>query len=181
MRRRQKLMQHWLRFLLLQKADLANAEAGLSGAKKTEAIKDVQANKGLHQLWADVRAAKAAFDADKNGYAELDAAVDAFFAWERKNIRRECIRRAEQTEVKTAKLALIWELRKTGVFVLEQGALEDYFPAEVTGPDKPSRAQAFRSTFTQREQILPLSPQQTCPTTGKASSEFEFIFSAIFS
>ena len=170
-----------LRFLLLQEADLANAEAGLSGAKKTEAIKDVQASKGLQQLWADVRAAKAAFDADKNGYAELDAAVDAFFAWERKNIRRECIRRAEQTEVKTAKLALIWELRKTGVFVLEQGALEDYFPAEVTGPDKPSRAQAFRSTFTQREQILPLSPQQTCPTTGKASSEFEFIFSAIFS
>jgi len=169
-----------LRSLLLQKADLANAEAGLSGPTKTEAIRDAQAKAGLQQLWTNVRAAKAAFDADKNSYAELDAAVDAFFAWEKTNIRRECIRRAEQTEVKTAKLALIWELRKTGVFVLEQGTLEDYFPVEVTGPDKPSRAQAFRKAFTQREQILPLSPQQTCPVTGKVSSEFEFMFSTIF-
>lgn len=166
---------------LLQKADLANADAGLSGAAKAEAIKDAQANPGIQHLWTAVRAAKIAFDEDKNRYADLDAAVDAFFAWEKKNIRRECIRRAEQADVKMAKLALIWELRKDGVFVLEQGALEDYFPAEVKGSDKPSRAQDFRKAFSKREQILPLSPQQTCPVTGKVSSEFEFMFSAIFS
>lgn len=170
-----------MRSELLQKADLANADAGLSGASKAEEIKDVQANPGIQQLWTVVRAAKIAFDEDKNRYADLDAAVDAFFAWEKKNIRRECIRRAEQTDVKMAKLALIWELRKNGVFVLERGALEDYFPAEVTGSDKPSRAQAFRNAFIQREQILALSPQQTCPVTGKVSSEFEFMFSTIFS
>jgi len=87
---------------------------------------------------------------------------------------------AEQADIKTAKLALIWELRKDGVFVLEQGTLEDYFPSGVEGSDKPSKAQAFRNNFIQREQILPLSPQQTCPVTGKVSSEFEFIFSKIF-
>jgi hypothetical protein len=170
-----------LRSELLQKADLANAGAGLSGTVKLEVIKDAQANPGIQQLWTVVRAAKIAFDEDKSRYADLDAAVDAFFAWEKQNIRRECIRRAEQEDVNTAKLALIWELRKDGVFVLEQGVLEDYFPAEVKGSDKPSRAQAFRNAFTQREQILPLSPQQTCPVTGKVSSEFEFIFSKIFS
>ena len=170
-----------LRSELLQKVDLANADAGFSGAAIAGAITDAQANPGIQHLWTVVRAAKIAFDEDKTRYADLDAAVDAFFAWEKKNIRRECIRRAEQADVKMAKLALIWELRKNGVFVLEQGALEDYFPAEVKGPDKPSKAQAFRKAFSKREQILPLSPQQTCPVTGKVSSEFEFIFSKIFS
>ncbi len=75
-----------------------------------------------------------------------------------------------------AKLALIWELRKDGVFVLEKGALEDYYPNEIEGSDKPSKAQGFRNAFNQKEQILPLSPMQKCPITGKTSSEFEFIF-----
>ena len=169
-----------LRSDLLQKVDLLNAAAGFSGGAKADAIKEAQKSPGIQDLWATVCAARVAFDEDKNRYADLDAAVRAFFAWEKKSIRRESIRRAEQVEVKSAKLALIWELRKTGVFVLEKGALEDYFPAEVTGPDKPSRAQAFRNTVTQREQILPLSPQQICPVTSKVSSEFEFIFSTIF-
>lgn len=169
-----------LRSELLQKVDLANAGAGISGTVKSEVIKTAQANPAIQQLWAVVRAAKIAFDKDKSRYADLDAAVDAFFAWEKQNIRRECIRVAEQADIKAAKLALIWELRKDGVFVLEQGALEDYFPSGVEGSDKPSKAQAFRNAFIQREQILPLSPQQTCPITGKVSSEFEFIFSIIF-
>jgi len=169
-----------LRSELLQKVDLANAGAGFSGTVKSEVIKTAHANPGIQQLWAVVRAAKIAFDKDKSRYADLDAAVDAFFAWEKHNIRRECIRMAEQADIKMAKLALIWELRKDDVFVLEQGTLEDYFPSGVEGSDKPSKAQAFRNAFIQREQILPLSPQQTCPVTGKVSSEFEFIFSKIF-
>jgi len=40
-------------------------------------------------------------------------------------------------------------------FVFE--LLDDYYPAGVTGPDKPSRAQAFREAFDTREKILPLS------------------------
>ena len=129
---------------LLNKVDLANAGAGLSGTVKAEVIKTAQTNKGIQQLWTDVRAAKIAFDEDKSRYSDFEAAVDAFFAWEKQNIRRECIRKAEETDVNAAKLALIWELRKDGVFVLERGTLEDYFPAEVTGSDKPSRAQDFR-------------------------------------
>ena len=93
---------------------------------KTEAIKEAQANPGLQRLWRVVREAKIAFDKDRSKYTDLDAAVEAFFAWEKKNIRADCIRKAEQPEINAAKLPLIWELRKDGVFVLEQGALEDY-------------------------------------------------------
>lgn len=144
-------------------------------------IKNAQAKPELQLLWDAVRAARKAFAEDSSKYAELEAAVDVFFAWEKKNVRRECIRKAEQADVKAVKLALIWELRKTGVFILERGAIEDYFPLEVPGSDKPSKAQAFRNAYSKREQVLPLSPQQTCPATGKVSSEFEFIFSQIFS
>jgi len=169
-----------LRAVLLQNVDVAIAGAATAGAAKVDAIKQAQAKPEIQQLWANVRAAKKAFDDDKAKYTELETAVDAFFAWEKKNLRRECIRKAEQMDVKAAKLGLIFELRKNGVFVLERGAIEDYYPPEVTGPDKPSKAQAFRNAFRTREQLLPLSPQQTCPTTGMVGSEFEFIFSRIF-
>jgi hypothetical protein len=170
-----------LRSTLLQRADAANTAAGIDAVTKVDDIKNTQAKPELQLLWDAVRAARKAFADDNSKYAELEAAVDAFFAWEKKNVRRECIRKAEQADVKAVKLALIWELRKTGVFILERGAIEDYFPLDVTGPDKPSKAQAFRNAFSEREQVLPLSPQQTCPATGEVSSEFEFIFSQIFS
>ena len=170
-----------LRSDLLQKVDKANADVEFPSMAKTEAMKEAQANPGIQHLWRVVREAKIAFDRDRSKYTDLDAAVDAFFAWEKKNIRADCIRKAEQADINAAKLALIWELRKDGIFVLEQGALEDYFPAEIKGVDKPSKAHAFRNAFTLREQVFPLSSQQTCPVTGKVGSEFEFIFSQIFS
>lgn len=169
-----------LRTELIQKVDAANAAAGVPTVAKTDDIKKAQEKLEIRCLWEDVRAARTAYDADKAKVVELDAAVDAFFAWEKKNIRRDCIQRAEQADIQATKLALIWELRNKGVFVLERGALDDYYPAGVAGPDKPSRAQAFREAFATREQILPLSPQQTCPVTGKVCVEFEFICSTIF-
>jgi hypothetical protein len=169
-----------LRTELIQKVDAANAAAGVPAVAKTDDIKKAQAKTEIRHLWEDVRSAKMAYDNDKGKMPELDAAVDSFFAWEKKNIRRDCIQKAEQADVKAKKLALIWELRKKGVFVLERGALDDYYPAGVTGPDKPSRAQAFRAAFDTRDKILPLSPQQTCPVTGAVSTEFEFVCSTIF-
>jgi hypothetical protein len=109
----------------------------------------------------------------------IEFAVEEFFAWEKKSIRRECIRKAEQADVKAAKLALIREFRKSGVFVLERGSLEDYYP-EITGSDKPSKAQAFIKRYHTPEQILTLSPQQTCPYSMKVATEFEFICSTLF-
>lgn len=169
-----------LRTDLMQKVDAANTAAGIPATVKTDDIKKAQAKPELRRLWDDVQVAKVAYDADKTKLAELDTAVDAFFAWEKKNIRRDCIQKAEHADVRTTKLALLWELRRNGVFVLERGALDDYYPPVVTGPDKPSRAQAFREAFDTRDKLLSLSPEQTCPVTGKVRAEFEFICSKIF-
>jgi putative ATP-dependent endonuclease of the OLD family len=169
-----------LRSDLIKKVDSAITAAGQVAIVNTRDIKDAQVDTGIRRLWDKACTAKGAFDADKTKWPELKDAIDTFFAWEKKNIRRDYIRKAEQAEIKESKIALIWELRKNGVFILEGGALENYFPPEVTGPDKPSKAQAFRKLYTKRDQILPLSPKQICPDTGLVRTEFEFIFSKIF-
>lgn len=169
-----------LRNDLLQIADRVTAMAVNGTSLNSEDIKKAQSSLGLRQLWQDVREAKAHYDSKTGTFEKLDASIATFFAWERKRIRRDCIRKAEHAEVKAKKLALIWALRQTGVFVLENGALEDYYPADVVGVDKPSKAQAFRRSLDSREKAIALSPQQTFATSGKAMSEFEFVFSSIF-
>jgi len=169
-----------LRTELIQRVDAVNAAAGLAAVAKADDIKKAQVKPEIRRLWEEVRAAKAAYDKDKTKMADLDMAMEAFFAWEKKNVRRDCLQKAEQADVKTTKLALIWELRKKGVFVLERGALDDYYPVEVTGPDKPSRAQAFRTAIDSRDKVVALCPEQTCPATGKVAPELEFVCSAIF-
>lgn len=169
-----------LRNELIQKADAVIAATEAAISVSTDEIKRAQARPEIRRLWEDVKTAKQAYDRDKSKLADLDAAVEAFFAWEKKHIRRECIRLAAQDDLKFIKLALIWELRKNGVFVLECGALDDYYPPDVTGPDKLSKAQTFKNKYCTRDLILSLSPQQIHLTEEITSSEFEFICSSIF-
>jgi hypothetical protein len=58
---------------------------GISSITKIAGIKHAQAKLEIRQLWDKVRAAKVAFDQDKDKYPELAAVVDAFFAWEKKH------------------------------------------------------------------------------------------------
>jgi predicted ATP-dependent endonuclease of OLD family len=169
-----------LRASLLQQADAATAQSHVESDVKTDDIRKAQGKPEIRRLWENVRAAREVYNSDKTKLGELDAAVDAFFAWERKKVRLDCIRRAEQSEIQKTKLDLIWELRKQRVFVLERGCLDDYYPASITGPDKPSRAQSFCKGFATPDEIRLLSPPQTCPVTGKVSTEFEFVCSRIF-
>lgn len=169
-----------LRNELIQKADAVIAATEAAISVSTDEIKRAQARPEIRRLWEDVKTAKQAYDRDKSKLADLEAAVEAFFAWEKKHIRRECIRLAAQDDLKSIKLALIWELRKKGVFVLECGALDDYYPPDVTGPDKLSKAQSFKNKYCTRDLILSLSPQQIHLTEEITSSEFEFICSSIF-
>jgi putative ATP-dependent endonuclease of OLD family len=170
-----------LREQLILRADEAIAAAGLAPALRARDVTRAQGQTELQRLWDDVRVARAAFEADPEKFAELDAAVDAFFAFEKKNHRRNFIQDAATPELLAAKRTLLWALRKSGVFVLERGALDDYYPTEVTGQDKPTKAQSFISVCDSRDKVVAICPQQTCPDSGRLASEFEFIGEAIFS
>lgn len=169
-----------LRQRLLQAADDVVEVSGLVPALKSTDVTRAQSDQGLRDLWAAVQRARADYEADHTRFAALDDAVGAFFAWEKKHLRRDCIQQAGDPTVQQLKSELLWELRSANVFVLERGALDDYYPPSVTGSDKPSRAQAFCSEMDTPEKLLSLCSQQTCPTTGETRGEFEFICSQIF-
>jgi hypothetical protein len=138
-------------------------------------VQQAQGQFGVKQLWNAVRAARVAFDADPAKLPELSAAVDAFFAWERKSIRYEQLRQPTTPAVVSAKAQLLANLRQRGVFLWHKGAIDDYYPAGVTGPDKPSRAQSFRNTVTERPALIGCCPAITCPVTNQTKPEFEFL------
>lgn len=168
-----------IRERLLQTTDAAIEVAGARPIPKSDDIGKAQTRIDLRGLWEKVRAARIEYDGDKSKITKLDEAVEVFFSWEKKNLRRDIIQKADDTSIKAAKLSLIWELRKNKVYILERGALDDYYPSGVSG-DKPSKAQSFISLYDTREKILPLSPNQTCPVKEETRTEFEFICAAIF-
>ena len=71
------------------------------------------------------------------------------------------------------------ELRKKNVFVLEKGDIEDYYPDDVDGSDKPSKAQSFCSKVNTKEIGLSLC-NNIVDGNGRARNEFEVIFGTIF-
>jgi hypothetical protein len=74
-----------------------------------------------------------------------------------------------------SKGALLSELRRAGVFLWHNGAIDDYYPAGITGPDKPSRVQNFRKTITARSPLVACCSNITCAVTNQTKPEFEFL------
>ena len=68
------------------------------------------------------------------------------------------------------------------VYVLERGAIEQYYPGTITGADKPSRAQDFCAKVATREAILACCGEQTVDGDGTREriKEFELIFEDVF-
>jgi hypothetical protein len=147
---------------------------------KADDIRQAQGRISVRDLWVKVREARDVFEKDPTQFAGLEEAVKAFFDWESKHARRECIRLAEQDKVKVSKMALLEELGRSGVFVLERGALDDYYPPGVVGQDKPSKALSFCNLYKTRDQIVPLSSIRSTPPTGEALTEWETICASIF-
>jgi len=81
--------------------------------------------------------------------------------------------------IKLQKQALIKRLRNEGIFILERGCIEDYYPETITGKDKPLKAESFRKTITDRKKILSLA-SDIIYDNGEKKNEFEVIFSTIF-
>jgi hypothetical protein len=81
--------------------------------------------------------------------------------------------------VQEEKKQLFMELRQGGLMILERGSLEDYYPDDVHGQDKPSKAQDFRKKVTTPEACLALC--SVVPVSaGGTRKEFEAIFARVF-
>lgn len=78
-----------------------------------------------------------------------------------------------------AKRELLAAVREYGIFILDKGSIEDYYPRGMEGPDKTSRAQHFCKCVSDPESIRALT--NTIPVDDRETvSEFELICRIIF-
>lgn len=144
--------------------------------------KDAHESGELRGLWRKVRGVREDLKAGTCTQAEHDAAVEAFFAWQRKADRLAVLKTSTDVQMLKLKYHLLEMLRAVDVYVLERGAIEQYYPDTIMGADKPSRAQDFCSKVATRDAILACCGEQTVTRKGGQTTvkEFDLIFQGVF-
>ena len=144
--------------------------------------KDAHDSGELRGLWRCVRQRQAELKAGTCTQDDHDQAVEAFFAWQRKSDRLAVLKASTDAQLLQLKWRLLEMLRAVDVYVLERGAIEQYYPDSITGADKPSRAQDFCAKVATHDAILACCGEQECVRNGTVVKEREFtlIFNGIF-
>ncbi len=91
---------------------------------------------------------KAIFDNIRQGRINQDTdqvaiALEEFFDFEWTKPRLKVLENFSYTNIVELKRKLFSKLREEKVFILEKGAIEEYYPSDVNGLDKPTKAQNF--------------------------------------
>ncbi len=146
-----------------------------------EELKKAYSKADLKALWKRAREAKQAFDVDTSKASDLVSAVDAFFAWERKDERLTIMQNPPTAAIQASLTNLLASLRGSNVFVLSKGAIEDYYPPGnvITGQDKPSKAQSYRNVVTTAANVVANCPVIACGG-GVSKPELEMFCAAAF-
>jgi len=146
------------------------------------AIKESHRSAEFRGLWHRVMQCRAEYEAGNCTLDELNDTVQAFFAWQSRSDRLEILKSSDDQRLLELKWKLLAMLRDMDVFVLERGAIEEYYYDDIVGADKPSRAQDFCAKVTCREQILDCCGEQRfdCNGTLVCEKEFSLIFGSIF-
>lgn len=118
-------------------------------------------------------------EARANGnYEQVVDLLNQMFLFERTKPRLEVLKDQSRAKILAKKRELISELRNSGVYILEKGAIEEYYPATVTGPDKPSKAQSFCALVSSREDSLALCEKLN--VDGQEVAELDVVFGGVF-
>jgi hypothetical protein len=169
-----------LRDRLLNRVDeLLVEETHIPTAKEA---KDAYDSNELRGLWHRVKECQAGLMDGTGTQADLDQAMEAFLAWQRKSDRLQVLKNSSDHILLQLKWQLLEMLRTDDIFVLERGAIEQYYPGTIVGPDKPSRAMNFCSTVDTRDAILACCGEQVVEIGGiqERQKEFCLIFHRIF-
>ena len=136
----------------------------------------------LRGLWRRVKQRQVEFQDGACAQDELNLTVDEFFAWQRKSDRLGVLQNSDDEQLLQLKWQLLEMLRAVDVYVLERGAIEQYYPDNIMGADKPSRAQDFCAKVANREDVLACCGEQECLRDGTLvrEKELNLIFRGIF-
>jgi predicted ATP-dependent endonuclease of OLD family len=103
------------------------------------------------------------------------SALEEFFDFEWTKPRLEILEDFSRDAIVKKKRTLFNRLREDQVFILEKGAIEAYYPDDITKDDKPSMAQSFCEKTSTREDLTTL-----CNKLEGDKLEFEVILDQIF-
>lgn len=151
------------------------------GPTTTEARKAHDSGE-LRGLWKTVQKRQTEFIKGECAQDDLNQAVDNFFAWQSKSDRLAILMNSDDSQMLKMKWQLLEMLRKKDVYVLERGAIENYYPDYIAGPDKPSKAEDFCVKCKTRDAVLECCIEQEFERDGEImkESEFNLIFASIF-
>ncbi|MEU2821948.1 ATP-dependent endonuclease [Streptomyces sp. NPDC057271] len=141
---------------------------------KSDHLRALQKSPDIKSIWESVtqRAAD-----HKNGLCEWDdlaKEVEIFFSHANSQKRLDELAAADPPELFEAKMRLTDSLRAEGIFVLQKGAIESYYPDSIKG-EKIAKAQSFCDTYTTADELRKLDS-----FAGDPESEFDLIFKRIF-
>jgi len=165
---------------LLEKADaLIPSDSG----QDPPSLKTAGAMHGssrVRVLCGSVVDAYKALESGDGSLEDAEQAFQEFYGYVRKDDRLEVLKESDDPDLKRLLRKLLAELRERDVFVLERGAIEAYYPADLNSGDKPSRAQEFCRRFTTRDSILGCCSELDGYGEEGCRKEFEIIFERIF-
>lgn len=167
---------------LIQLIDAKLEQGGCESEATRKQIKEAHGTTDLLGHWKRVKADWQGFQKknDSAEYSAFEKSVDDFFAFEKKHLRLEILRECPTPEILKQKHDLLCQLRKQGIYVLEKGAIEAYYPETIKGSDKEKLQKALSvcNEITTKEAALSMCCD--CEDgDGNRRKEFEIIFESI--
>ncbi len=167
------------RAALLRLVDSLLPKGDTYGSLKGQQIRNLVGQRSWKKDWAQFKEIAGLV---RNGKAptEMDIAlIDSLFDVEKCQPRLTILKNHPQVE--DIKRELISEAREHGVFILHKGCIDDYYPENIQGEDKPSKAQHFCKCVTSGDAVNELCDKIPMGDGQQTVPEFRLICSSIFS
>lgn len=169
-----------LREELLQSADEVIGTENIAGKLTSRDIREIQGSSIRREQFNALLDAIETFKSGDTTREHVETIENQFFQELRSSKRRQVIEDAARPAILTQRRRLFRMLRNEGIYLLEKGSIEDYYPREVQGPDKPSRAMDFCMRATTKEELSALCGNVISSDGVTEDKEFNVIFKGIF-
>lgn len=128
-----------LREVFINKIDQICADQNIIPKLKSDDIKTQRENRSWVEKYYRLKELTLKFENEKSLTSDEFKEIRSLFEFEINHVRRIALE-LEITQNLPEKVALINRLYELGYFILNNGAIENYYPSGYTGADKPSKA-----------------------------------------
>lgn len=160
----------------IDKALEGKKENDLSSDKAYELKKSISLKVLCTRMLASLKKASV----DHSLISEAEKASSDFFNFVRKDDRISVLKELNDPEFLKLKRSFLSKLREKDIYILERGTIESYYPENIIGSDKPTKAQCFCKIVKTKEVLLDLCLDHDGFEYKGCSKEFSLILGPIF-